>query len=108
MTQSMIVDYAQYKDSAPGADGLEVKRQLLKWVLPYHEGAVKALKQAGVWTDEAQKHNDMLVKRQDTLGAAWAAYNKADAPADKEAFAKGWMTARKAALEKAGLPPVFE
>lgn len=108
MTRSMIIDYAQYKDSAPGADGLEVKRQILKWVLPYHEGAVKALKQAGVWTDEAQKHNDMLVRRQDTLGAAWAAYNKADAPADKEAFAKGWMTARKAALEKAGLPPVFE
>lgn len=108
MTRSMIVDYDQYKDSAPGADGLEVKRQILKWVLPYHEGAVKALKQAGVWTDEAQKHNDMLVKRQDTLVAAWAAYTKADAPADKEAFAKGWMTARKAALEKAGLPPVFE
>jgi len=108
MTKSMIVDYAQYKDSAPGADGLEVKRQILKWVLPYHEGAVKALKQAGVWTDAAQKHNDMLVKRQDTLVAAWAAYNKPDAPADKAAFARGWMTARKAALEKAGLPPVFE
>ena len=108
MTKSMIVDYAQYRDSAPGADGLEVKRQILKWVLPYHEGAVKALKQAGVWTDEAQKHNDMLVKRQDTLVAAWAAYNKPDAPAEKDAFAKGWMAARKAALEKASLPPVFE
>jgi len=108
MTKSMIVDYAQYKDSAPGADGLEVKRQVLKWVLPYHEGAVTALKQAGVWTDEAQNHNDMLVKRQDTLVAAWAAYNKPDAPAEKDAFAKGWMAARKAALEKAGLPTVFE
>jgi TRAP transporter TAXI family solute receptor len=108
MTKSMIVDYPQYKDAAPGADGLEVKRQILKWVLPYHEGAVKALKQAGVWDDAAQKHNDMLVKRQDTLGAAWAAYNKPDAPSDKDAFAKGWMAARKAALEKAGLPAVFE
>ena len=55
----MIVDYAQYKDSAPGADGLEVKRQILNWVLPYHEGAVKALKEAGAWTAEgaeAQRH----------------------------------------------------
>jgi TRAP transporter TAXI family solute receptor len=108
ITKAMIVDYADYKDSAPGADGLDVKRQLLTWVLPYHEGAVKALKEAGVWTAEAQKHNDMLVKRQDTLGAAWSAYNKPDAPADKEAFAKGWMAARKTALEKAGLPAVFE
>jgi TRAP transporter TAXI family solute receptor len=108
MTKSMIVDYAMYKDAAPGADGLEVKRQILNWVLPYHEGAVKALKEAGVWTAEAQKHNDMLIKRQDTLGAAWVAFNKANPPADKEPYAKAWMAARKAALEKAGLPPIFE
>ena len=108
MTKSMIVDYDLYKDSAPGADGLELKRQILNWVLPYHDGAVKALKEAGAWTPEAQKHNDMLVKRQDTLGKAWADFNKANPPADKEAFAKAWMSARKTALEAAGLPPVFE
>lgn len=108
ISKSMIVDYAQYKDSAPGADGLEVTRQNLSWVLPYHEGAVKALKEAGVWTAEAQKHNDMLVKRQDTMAKAWADLNKANPPADKDAYAKAWMTARKAALEKAGLAPVFE
>jgi hypothetical protein len=68
---------------------------------------VKALKEAGAWTAEAQKHNDMLVKRQDTLGKAWAEFNKANPPADKEAFAKAWMAARKTALEKAGLQPVF-
>lgn len=108
ITKSMIVDYAQYKDSAPGADGLEVKRQILNWVLPYHEGAVRALKEAGAWTAEAQKHNDMLVKRQDTMAAAWAEFTKANPPAEKDAFAKAWMAARKTALEKAGLPPVFE
>jgi TRAP transporter TAXI family solute receptor len=108
MTKSMIVDYGQYKDSAPGADGLEVSRQNLTWVLPYHEGAVKALKEAGAWTAEAQKHNDMLVKRQDTLGKAWGEFTKANPPADKEAFSKAWMVARKTALEKIGLPPVFE
>jgi TRAP-type uncharacterized transport system substrate-binding protein len=108
ITKSMIVDYADYKDAAPGADGLDVKRQLLTWVLPYHEGAVKALKEAGVWTDAAQKHNDTLIKRQDTLGKAWAEFTKANPPSDKDAFAKAWMAARKAALEKAGMPVVFE
>jgi TRAP transporter TAXI family solute receptor len=108
MTKSMIIDYEQYRDAAPGADGLELKRQLLKWVLPYHDGAVKALKEAGIWTAEAQAHNDMLVKRQDTLAAAWADFNKGNPPADKDAFAKAWMAARKAALEKAGLPAVFD
>lgn len=108
ITKAMIVDYADYKDSAPGADGLDVKRQLLTWVLPYHDGAVKALKEAGVWTAEAQKHNDMLVKRQDTLGKAWTDFTKANPPADKDAFNKAWMAARKSALEKVGLPPVFD
>ena len=108
MTKSMIVDYDLYKDSAPGADGLEVKRQILNWVLPYHDGAVKALKEAGVWTAEAQKHNDMLVKRQDTLAQAWASFTKGNPPADKDAFAKAWMAARKTALESVGLPPVID
>ncbi len=108
ITKAMIVDYADYKDSAPGADGLDVKRQLLTWVLPYHDGAVKALKEAGVWTAEAQKHNDMLVKRQDTLGKAWTDFSKASPPTDKDSFTKAWMAARKSALEKVGLPPVFD
>lgn len=108
ITKAMIVDYADYKDSAPGADGLDVKRQLLTWVLPYHDGAVRALKEAGVWTAEAQKHNDMLVKRQDTMGKAWTEFNKANPPTDKDAFTKAWMVARKSALEKVGLPSVFD
>jgi TRAP transporter TAXI family solute receptor len=108
MTKPMITDYADYKDSAPGADGLDVKRQILNWVLPYHEGAVRALKEAGVWTDAAQKHNDALIKRQDTLVKAWADYNKSNPPGDKDAFAKGWLGTRKAALEKAGMPAIFD
>lgn len=107
ITQAMIVHYADYKDGAPGADGLELKRQNLTWVLPYHEGAVRALKEAGVWTPAAQAHNDMLLKRQATLAAAWTEFNRA-APDDKDAFYKAWMAKRKDALAKAGLDPVFE
>lgn len=107
LAKAMIVDYPDYKASAPGADGLEVKRQILDWVLPYHPGTVRALKEAGAWTAEAQKHNDMLLKRQATLAAAWAEFNKANPPTDKDAYAKAWMAARKSALEKVGMDPVF-
>ena len=34
-----------------------VSAQNLTWVLPYHEGAVKALKEAGVWKPEHEAHN---------------------------------------------------
>jgi TRAP transporter TAXI family solute receptor len=108
VTKSMIVNYDAYKAGAPGADGLELKRQNLTWVLPYHDGAVKAFKEAGVWTAEAQKHQDMLIKRQNTLIAAWDGFMKGSPPDDKDAFYKAWMVARKNALDKAGMDPVFE
>ena len=108
LTKAMIANYDLYKDAAPGAAGLDLKRQNLAWVLPYHEGAVKALKEAGVWKAEHEAHNQKLVKRQDTLVAAWDKFVKSSPPEDKDAFTKGWMSARKAALAGVGMDPVFE
>jgi TRAP transporter TAXI family solute receptor len=108
LTKAMIANYDLYKDAAPGAAGLDLKRQNLAWVLPYHEGAVKALKEAGVWKSEHEAHNQKLVKRQDTLVAAWDKFVKSNPPEDKDAFTKGWMSARKSALAAVGMDPVFE
>ena len=108
ITKAMIVSYDAYKDGAPGASGLAVDRQTLKWVLPYHEGAVKALKEAGVWKEEHDAYNRNLLKRQETLAAVWAAFLKTNPPDDREAFPKAWMAARKAALEKSGMDVIFE
>jgi TRAP transporter TAXI family solute receptor len=105
LTKAMIVEYPNYKDAAPGADGFDVKKQDLTWAMPYHAGAVKALKEAGVWTAEAEKHNQGLVKRQEVLAAAWKAFMDSK-PADDK-FADGWMKARRDALSKAGLDPVM-
>lgn len=102
ITKSMLSHYDDFKNTVVGVDGLEGKRQNLTWILPYHAGAVRALKGAGVWTDAAQKHNDMLWKRQKTLADAWAAYAKTG-PSDDKAFRTGWMAARRAALKAAGL-----
>ncbi|MGE0313950.1 MAG: TAXI family TRAP transporter solute-binding subunit [Lautropia sp.] len=108
LTKAMIVNYDAYKNGAPGADGLELKRQNLTWVLPYHAGAIKAFKEAGVWTDEAQKHNDELLKRQSVLAVAWKAHLDSKPGDDKDAAYKNWMKIRKEALQKAGMDPVFE
>jgi TRAP transporter TAXI family solute receptor len=108
LAKAMIANYGDYKDAAPGAAGLELKRQNLAWVLPYHEGTVKALKEAGAWKAEHEAYNQKLVKRQDTLAAAWDKFVKSNPPDDKDAFTKGWMEARKAALTGAGMDPVFE
>ena len=46
ITKAMITGFDAYKDGAPGADGLALKNQKLQWAVPYHQGAVKALKEA--------------------------------------------------------------
>lgn len=108
ITKAMIVNFDAYKDNAPGALGLAVKAQSMKWVVPFHPGAVKALKEAGNWTPEDQTHNDGLLKRQNVLKAAWSEYAKTSASAGEKEFLDGWMTARAAALKKAGMPNGFE
>jgi hypothetical protein len=108
ITKAMIVNYDLYKDGAPGADGLELKRQNLTWVVPYHEGAVKALREAGAWTEAAEVHNQALLKRQETLAKAWDAFAKANPPADAEAYGKAWTAKRKEALVAAGMDPIFD
>ncbi|WP_119420135.1 TAXI family TRAP transporter solute-binding subunit [Desertibaculum subflavum] len=106
ITKAMIVEYDNYKAAAPGADGLEVKRQDLEWAVPYHPGTVQALKEAGAWTPAAEAHNQKLVKRQEVLATAWKAYN--DGKPAEDAYAAGWLKARADALKKAGMDPVTE
>ncbi|VIO72532.1 hypothetical protein CI1B_41770 [Bradyrhizobium ivorense] len=108
ITKAMIVNYDAYKDSAPGAGGLAASRQTKNWVVPVHPGAVKALKEAGQWTDEQEAHNNALYKRQEVLATAWADYGKSNPPSDDKAFLDGWMEARAAALAKANMPNGFE
>jgi len=108
LTKSMIDGFDAYKDSAPGALGLEAKKQTMKWVVPFHPAATKALKEAGNWTDADQKWNDDLIKRQGVLTAAWTAYNTSNAPSDADKFLEGWMKARADALAKANMPNGFE
>jgi TRAP transporter TAXI family solute receptor len=108
LAKAMIGGYDAYKDGAPGADGLELKRQILTWALPYHEGTVRAMKEAGVWKPEHDAHNQGLLKRQQTLASAWSAYLKTNPADDAAAFRKGWMSARNAALRKAGMETIFE
>jgi TRAP transporter TAXI family solute receptor len=106
VTKAMIAEFPNYKDAAPGADGLALDKQVFAWVLPYHAGAVKALKEAKAWTDAAERHNNQLLKRQDILATAWKAYVDSK-PADDK-FAEGWLKARGAALKQAGMEVVFE
>ena len=106
MTKAMIETFDMYKASAPGNGGWAVDRQNFAWAIPFHDGAIKYWKEAGQWKPEHQAHNDMLIKRQKVLAAAWAGMNR-DSGVDDKAFALVWMKARADALTKAGMDPVL-
>ena len=107
LTKAMIDGYDGYKDNAPGASGLSVKTQTKNWAVPVHKGAVKAFKEAGAWSDDQEKYNNALFKRQEVLIAAWAEFMKGNPSSDSAKFTEEWMTARKAALTKANLIDTF-
>lgn len=107
MTKAMIDGYDGYKDNAPGASGMAVKLQTKNWSVPVHKGAVKALKEVGAWSDDQDKYNNDLYKRQQVLQTAWAEFTKGETPSDPAKLTEEWMKARKAALTKASMVDTF-
>lgn len=108
MTKAMILGFDAYKDGAPGAMGMAATAQTKNWSVPVHKGAVKALKEAGAWSNDQEAFNNALLKRQETLATAWAAYTKDNPPADAAKFVESWLAVRAAALAKANLANGFE
>jgi TRAP transporter TAXI family solute receptor len=103
MTKAMVDLFDAYDGNAPGIGGWSIDKQQMEWVVPYHNGAIRFFKEAGVWNDAAQAHNDGLLDRQKALMAAWEAL-KAEAPADWES---AWAERRREALKAGGFEIVF-
>ncbi len=103
MTKAMVELFPAYDGKVPGIGGWALDKQNFTWVVPYHDGAIAYFKEIGVWSDEAQAHNDQLIERQGVLKAAWDAL-AAENPDDWEA---AWTEARRKALGDAGLQIVF-
>ena len=103
MVKAMVDLFPDYDGNAPGIGGWALDKQQMEWVVPYHEGAILYFKEAGLWTEEAQTHNDNLIKRQDVLKEAWIQL-ETENPADWES---AWSEARRKALEAGGFEIVF-
>lgn len=107
VTRAMLAFFDDYRGAAPGNNGWALDRQRFDWAVPFHSGAVRALREAGAWKPEHDAHNEALIRRQTTMIEAWGRYLP-EAPREPEAFKAGWMRARAEALRAAKLPVVFE
>jgi TRAP transporter TAXI family solute receptor len=106
LVRALHEHYDDYKNADPGSIGWALDRQIFRWVVPYHEGAVRMYRELGAWSDEDQAHNEALLERQAVLGSAWAEMSDSDLEGD--AFRAAWMAKRKAALTGAGFDPIWE
>ncbi|MES1925138.1 TAXI family TRAP transporter solute-binding subunit [Salinisphaera sp. T31B1] len=67
--------------------------------VPFHPGAIKYLKEKGIWTDEMQAWNDQRLARLNALKAAWKdAVAEGEGKSD-EAFADIWAKHRQQAID---------
>ena len=107
LVKAMTEGYDDYKDGAPGANGWATSSQNFRWVIPFHDGAVKYYRGIGVWDGDMQAHNDGLVKRQDILAKAWKNFLATQSGGDQASFRSAWMKARASALSEARLDPLF-
>lgn len=104
LTKAINTEYPNFKNAMPALSGWALERQAFTWAVPYHGAAVKYWKEIGAWSDEAEKHNNALLKRQDVLAVAWATMEDKKI-ADDDAYKKEWLKVREAALKKAGMTP---
>lgn len=103
LTKALDAQVDVYSKADSGTAGYAADKQMFDWVVPYHEGAIRYYREAGVWSDELDEHTATLTKRAGVLAEAW----KTMEGKSGEGFAEEWMKVRAEALETAGLPVYF-
>ena len=66
---------------------------------PFHPGAIKYLKEKGIWTDDMQEWNDERLERLEALQAAWQETKEEAGDKTGEDFQAVWEDKRQAALD---------
>ena len=93
LIKSFDETFSMYKGAAVGLERWDINlASQVPGDIPYHEGAIKYLKEKGLWTEKHQQWNDKAVKKLEALKKAWplaVAEGKAK-QMDDEAFQAFW------------------
>lgn len=73
VTKAILDTYDIYRPATPVMEGWEIsKAGAYTMDAPFHDGAIRYLKEKGVWSADHQKRQDGIVKRQSLLRQGWA------------------------------------
>jgi len=106
LTKAIFDNFDHFKDAAPAATGYSLDNQVMDWVVPFHDGAIRYYKEVGRWNEETQAHNDQLIDRLNKITGIWKSFMDSNPPSGDE-FKDAWMEYRYNELEKAGLNPIW-
>jgi hypothetical protein len=90
VTTASAGNWAPNKSGKPPADA------------PWHEGAIRYLKERNIWTDEDQIWQDQRLARMRRIQAGWAEAQKSFTGQGDDAWVEHWEKHR---VEKLGLQP---
>lgn len=62
--------------------------------VPFHEGAVRYLKEKGIWTDEDEAWNQKRIERMDAMAKAWEEFGSQNEGMSEDDYAEAWMARR--------------
>ena len=105
LARLLHVNFDKYKNAHSSGLGFAIERQVFDWIVPYHSGAIRYFKEIGVWSDDYDVHNRLLVERQMVLKDAWESIHESEKAGG--AFEDIWLAARNAALSAAGMDTVW-
>jgi hypothetical protein len=97
LTKNISENLEAITDELPTAEGWHTSWQNFKWVMPFHEGAIKYFQEIGIWSDQAQAHQESLITRQNLLINSFRSF-KAQNP-DPKTFSIEWEKFRDIQLK---------
>jgi len=104
-------NFDRYKNAHPSMPGWNLKQQVKPWIVPYHEGSVKYLREIGWWTEADEKTNNWLINRQRILRETFdnAMMEASEQKMSVKVFHEYWLKKREEVIksENIGLETIL-
>jgi TRAP transporter TAXI family solute receptor len=99
VTKALDETYGIYKNATATAPRYAIKDAAVPPIdAPFHPGAIRYLKEIGVWDDASQQWNEARLARLNALRAAWSDMVAENSDLGEDEFADLWSERREKAL----------